>query len=97
MTILGRGALKPLTTSNTPLPRPTGLLVFSSAQTILPGHKDPRPVTIVVHRETGKILDVVEGDLVGREELDVGKYGQGEVTEWVDVPEGKVLLPGLVE
>jgi hypothetical protein len=71
----------------------TGLLVLVSRSTILPDHEDPQPATIEIDRETGRIVDVLVDTLKMKDEYD----SEGREVTWVLVPEGKVLLPGLVE
>lgn len=78
-------------------PRPTGLLVVVSPQTVLKD-RAPQPATIIVDRASGKIKNVLEGQLLKQEEGSSHSALQGETNvEWVVVPEGKVLMPGLVE
>lgn len=78
-------------------PRPTGLLVIVSPQTVLKS-RAPQRATIIVDRRSGKIEQVLEGQLLKQDE-DAGHpalQGAKEV-EWIVLPEGKVLMPGLVE
>jgi hypothetical protein len=67
--------------------------VLVSRSTILPDHEDPQPATIEIDRETGRIVDVLVDTLKMKDEYD----SEGREVTWVLVPEGKVLLPGLVE
>lgn len=78
-------------------PRPTGLLVIVSPQTVLQS-RAPQAATVIVDRASGKIKDILEGQLLKQGE-DAGHSaleGAKEV-EWLVLPEGKVLMPGLVE
>jgi hypothetical protein len=78
-------------------PRPTGLLVIVSPQTVLKS-RAPQAATVIVDKASGKIKDILEGQLLKQGE-DAGHpalEGAKEV-EWVVLPEGKVLMPGLVE
>lgn len=78
---------------------PTGLLVLTCSQVVLQG-LPVQPATIVVDRLTGKIKDVLAGELLGEEEVG-DRYsalgGEKDNVEWIRVEEGKVLVPGLVE
>lgn len=92
-----RMTMKPLSTSTLP-PRPSGLAVFVSPLTVLPGSTEPEPATIVINQETGKVVDVIPGQLIRDEtSLDTRPYGDLKVDKFVEIPEGRVLLPGLVE
>lgn len=85
-------------TSSSLLARPTGLAVFVSPLTTLPGFAEPQPATIIVDQATGKVLDVVQGELAQDEgSLKLEQYSSLKVDKFVKVPEGRVLLPGLVE
>ena len=78
-------------------PRPTGLLVIVSSQTVLKS-RAPQPATVVVDRASGKIKDILEGQLLnqakdgGHAALEASKE-----VEWLVLPPSKVLMPGLVE
>jgi hypothetical protein len=92
-----RVTMKPLSPSTLP-PRPSGFAVFVSPLTVLPGSTEPEPATIVINQETGKVVDVIPGQLIRDEtSLDTRKYGDLKVDKFVEIPEGRVLLPGLVE
>lgn len=78
-------------------PRPTGLLVLVSPQTVLKG-RAPQAATVIVDKASGKIKNVLEGELLKQEEGSSHSALQGaKDVEWIVVPEGKVLMPGLVE
>jgi hypothetical protein len=78
-------------------PRPTGLLVLVSPQTVLKG-RAPQAATVIVDRVSGKIKNVLEGELLKQEkDSSHPALGGAKEVEWVFVPEGKVLMPGLVE
>jgi hypothetical protein len=64
---------------------------------VLKGHA-PQPATLIVDRASGKIRNVLEGQLSKQEEGSSHPALEGATeVEWVVVPEGKVLMPGLVE
>lgn len=74
-------------------PSTSGLSIFISPKTILPGSSEPEPATIVVDDATGEITEVI-GKLLNDEEIaDLGD----DVNEVIRIPSDKVLLPGLVE
>ncbi|KAJ9098073.1 hypothetical protein QFC20_006021 [Naganishia adeliensis] len=78
-------------------PRPTGLLVLVSPQTVLKG-RAPQAATVIVDKASGKIKNVLEGELLKQEEGSSHSALQGaKDVEWIVVPEGKVLMPGLVD
>ena len=89
--------MKPLSSATLPA-CPSGLAIFVSPLTILPDLAEPHPATIIVDQTTGKVLEVIAGELLRDERsLDLQRYGGLEVNEIVEIPEGRVLLPGLVE
>lgn len=78
-------------------PRPTGLLVIVSAQTVLKS-RAPQAATVVVDRRSGKIKQVLEGQLLKpAEDAEHSALEGAKEVEWIVLPESKVLMPGLVE
>jgi hypothetical protein len=71
----------------------SGLSIFISPRTILPGSSEPEPATVIVDDATGQITEVIR-ELLDDEEI--AKLGD-DVNELVRIPSDKVLLPGLVE
>jgi hypothetical protein len=72
------------------------LLVLVSHSVILPGSLDPQPATILVDIDSGKIVQVRQGHIAAKDEYR-DRLTKGEIVEWIEVPEGQVVLPGLVE
>lgn len=70
-----------------------GLLVIVSRSTILPDSDELQPATIEVDKASGRISAVLVDRLKRREEYEE----EQTAVEWVLVPEGRVLMPGLVE
>ncbi|KAJ9107839.1 hypothetical protein QFC19_002745 [Naganishia cerealis] len=82
-----------------PHPKPEGsppLLVLVCAQTVLRG-RPPQPATVVVDRTSGRIRDVLPGLLLGPDSEHPALQAGKAAVEWVRVPEGRVLMPGLVD
>jgi hypothetical protein len=71
----------------------SGLSIFISPKTILPGSSEPEPATVIVDDATGQITEVIR-ELLDDEEI--AKLGD-DVNELIRIPSDKVLLPGLVE
>lgn len=67
------------------------LLILSAAKALLPEHEHPTPATIIVHKSSGKIVEVRHGQFTP-EELGIATDG----IEWIDAGKN-IILPGLVE
>jgi hypothetical protein len=74
---------------------PPSLLVLASQSVILPGATGPQPATILVDTKSGIIVEVRPGHVASKDEYS-GGLSKGLV-EFIQVPEGHVVLPGLVE
>ena len=73
------------------------LLVIVSAQTVLKS-RAPQAATVVVDRRSGKIKQVLEGQLLKpAEDAEHSALEGAKEVEWIVLPESKVLMPGLVE
>ncbi|KAJ9128291.1 hypothetical protein QFC24_000584 [Naganishia onofrii] len=77
-------------------PQPTGLLVLVCSQVVLPNHP-PQAASIIVDRASGKIKDVLVGELLAEGEEMHPALAEDKEVEWVLVDEGKVVVPGLVD
>jgi hypothetical protein len=77
-------------------PQATGLLVLVCSQVVLPNHP-PQAATIIVDRASGKIKDVLVGELLAEGEEMHPALAEDKEVEWVLVDEGNVVVPGLVE
>ena len=71
----------------------SGLSIFISPKTILPGSSEPEPATIIVDDATGQITKVIR-QLFNDEEI---ANIEDDVNEVIRISSDKVLLPGLVE
>jgi len=74
-------------------PSTTGLTIFVSPRTILPGSSEPEPATVIVDGATGQITEVFKKLLSVEEIANLGN----DINEVIRIPDAKVLLPGLVE
>jgi hypothetical protein len=74
----------------------SSLLVLVSNSAILPGSLEPQPATILVNVDSGKIVQVRQGHIAAKDEYQE-LLTKGDILEWIEVPEGQVVLPGLVE
>jgi hypothetical protein len=72
------------------------LRVYTGNHVLLPGSQVPRPVTILVSANAGKIIDVREGRQARADYADLLGGDSDDDNRWIDVGD-KYLLPGLVE
>lgn len=74
-----------------------GLKVIVAHQAVLPDQAVLQKATVVIDCSTGQILDVLQKVVLSKTDFDLNKYGNKDVVEWIELPEEKVLMPGLVE
>lgn len=69
----------------------SGILVVSAASAILPGASDPSPASIEINLKTGKI------ERVHTRKVAKSDYTHLEDASFIELGEGQILLPGLVD